>query len=410
MSDPLTLPSAEVLADHSLPFRFSGLSSDEAPPRPPRRPRRRALTWTLSLVGAVLLAGGFTLLQLGASQGFDDAQGSLDRATTQQDAAVQQVRAALSRSDSTTKTVGAVLATQSDDLISAADRTGLTTADDAAVQAAHTATGLIPSGPVAKRAKPFWFWEADSAADRLRADASAARRSTTSLDSAGKKIDETLTAVQASGSAAITAAADRAAGAEAANVPATNESVLSLRTMVTQVKSLASPLQEQLTTTFPALVLAVHKVQASHAATLDAESGPLEDSRLQLEAFARSLAPGVLIDFEWSDLVNGLGGPNGYLSGETAWWYDQGGYATIRLSNSIAESWPSDSAHAIVAHEVGHAITVRCRTMYDTTNDQTAEAWATAWAISMGYTNEANGTSAYGAPPESLIQTAAGCR
>ena len=309
-----------------------------------------------------------------------------------------------------TQTADAVLAVQSVDLLTAAERTTLTAADARTVHAAKAAKDLIPSGTAATHAKPFWFWDADAAADHLRREAADARKDAAALTAAAKELQDATAAVQASGSAAVTAAADRAAGAEAANVPASNESVLALRSMVTQVKGLAAPLQERLATAFPALVLAVQKVQASHSSTLDAESGPLQDSRLQIEAFARSLAPGVLMDFEWADLVNGLGGPNNYLSGETAWWYDQGGHATIRLSNSIAEDWPGDSAHAIVAHEVGHAITVRCRTMYDTTNDQTAEAWATAWAISMGYTDAANGTSAYGPPPDSLITTAAGCR
>lgn len=430
MADPLApSPSddpdtARPASEHLLPPQFTGTFAAPEPfvvpfvvpradlePEPPRarRSRRHVRTWTLSVAAVALLAAGFTAIQIGAARGFDDARTTLNRAESRQDAAAQQVRTALTASDGTAKIVDAVLSVQSD-LIAPADRTALTAADDRDTQEMKAAKALIPARPPAKITKPFLFWDAQAAADRLRSEAADARRNATALSSAEKKVEESTTAVQAAGSTALTAAADRAAAAEAANVPATNERVLALRSMVTQVKSLAAPLQERITTAYPALVLAVQKLQDSHTATLAAEAGPLEDSRLQLEAFARSLAPGVLMDFEWADLVNGKGGPNDYLSGETEWWYDQGGYATIRLSNSIAEDWPSDAAHAIVAHEVGHAITVRCRTMYDTTNAQTAEAWATAWAISMGYTNDANGTSAYGAPPESLIQTAAGCR
>ncbi|MGN8027701.1 hypothetical protein [Microbacterium sp. 22242] len=426
MADPLAPSPSEDpdsgrhASEHLLPPQFTGTFAApgaasapgaDAEPEPPRaqRSRRRVLAWTLSVTAVALLAAGFTAVQISAAQGFDAARTSLNRAESGQDAAVQQVRAALTRSDGTAKIVDAVLAVQSD-LITPADRTALTAADDRGTQETKAANALIPARPPAKIAKPFWFWDAQAAAGRLRTEAADARKNATALSSAEKKVEGSVTAVQAAGSAALISAADRAAAAEAANVPATNESVLALRSMVTQVKSLATPLQDRVTTVYPALVLAVQKLQDSHAATLAAEAGPLEDSRLQLEAFARSLAPGVLMDFEWADLVNGKGGPNDYLSGETAWWYDQGGYATIRLSNSIAEDWPSDAAHAIVAHEVGHAITVRCRAMYDTTNAQTAEAWATAWAISMGYTDDANGTSAYGAPPESLIQTASSCR
>lgn len=234
--------------------------------------------------------------------------------------------------------------------------------------------------------------------------------SATALKASAKQLEESTHALQSSVASVVTAAADRAATTEPANVPAKNDSVLALRTAVSQTKELSSPLQESLSAVYPALVLAVQRLQESHAATLAAEAGPLAGSRAELEAFARSLAPGVLIDFEWADLVNGKGSANDYLSGETAWRYDQGGFATIRLSNSIAEDWPSDAAHALVAHEVGHAITVRCRTMYNADDPQTAEAWATAWAISMGFTDDANGTWAYGAPPADLITTAAGCR
>jgi len=381
-----------------------------ADPDARRRRRRRVLAWVLPPTVAVLVLGALAALELTAWQSFDHESTALSKALDNQDEAVRQVQSALTGSRSVNDATTAVLAVPDGGLLTAEDRTTLTDAAHQSAERSRAAAALIPGSRPRPGARKFWFWEVNADTARLeRLDASARDRAK-KLSAAEGPLRTATEAARTSASTALTAAADRAAAAESANVPADNDTVLDLRAAVDQVKQRASPFQPRVSADYTALAQAVQKLQDSHTATLASESGPLEQSRLDLEAFARSLAPGILMDFEWADLINGLGESNGYLSGETAWWYDRGGYATIRLSNSIAQEWPSDAAHAIVAHEVGHAITIRCRTMYDTTNDQTAEAWATAWAISMGFTSDANGTSAYGAPPDSLIQTASGCR
>lgn len=375
-----------------------------------RRRRRRVLAWVLPPAVAVLMLGALAALELTAWQSFDHESTSLSKALDDQDEVTRQVQSALSGSRSVTDAATAVLAVADGGLLTAEDRTMLTDVTHQSTEQSRAASALIPGSRPRAGTRKFWFWEVNTDTARLeRLDASARDRAK-KLSAAEGPLRTATEATRTTASTALTAAAGRAAAAEAANVPADNDAVLDLRYAVDQVRQRASPFQPRVSADYTALAQAVQKLQESHAATLASESGPLEQSRLDLEAFARSLAPGLLLDFEWADLINGLGESNGYLSGETAWWYDRGGYATIRLSNSIAQEWPSDAAHAIVAHEVGHAITIRCRTMYDTTNDQTAEAWATAWAISMGFTSDANGTSAYGTPPDSLIQTAAGCR
>ena len=128
-----------------------------------------------------------------------------------------------------------------------------------------------------------------------------------------------------------------------------------------------------------------------------------------MEAFARSLAPGVLLEFDWGPLVNGAG-YNGSMGGYTTWWWDDPGRAVIQLSDSVAEQWPAERSRALVAHEVGHAISVKCEGMYDSSTQDSIEKWATAWAISMGFTDDANGVWAYGYPPQNYIDAAAGCR
>ncbi|MFB7842082.1 hypothetical protein [Microbacterium sp. NPDC056052] len=385
-------------------------ASVPAPSSATSRPRRRTLAWLLPTAIAVLVLGALTGLELTAWKSFDDAGTTLSRTLDDQDDAARQVEAAITGARSVGDATTAVLAVSDGGLLAAADRTVLATAGEQNAKQIDTATTLIPGERPRVGARRFWFWDVNADTARLEDLAAGARARTKSLTAIEGPLRTATDALRTTASTALSAAADRATGTEAANVPADNDAVLEVRAAAAEVTQRASPFQPRVSADYGALAQAVQRLQDSHAATLAAESGPLAPSRLDLEAFARSLAPGILMDFEWADLINGMGESNGYLSGETSWWYDRGGHATIRLSNSIAQEWPDDSARAIVAHEVGHAITIRCRTMYDTSNDQTAEAWATAWAISMGFTDEANGTSAYGAPPDTLVQTAAGCR
>lgn len=393
-----------------------GAQDADAPPASPSdsaaraRRRRRVLAWVLPPVAAVLVLGALAILELTAWQSFEHESAALSKALDDQDEAARQVQGALAGSRSVSDAATAVLAVQDGGLLTGEDRTALADAAHQAAERSKAASALLPGSRPHTSPRRFWFWEVNADTARLEKLGANAHERAKQLDAAEGPLRSATETVRTIASTTLTTAADRAAGAEAANVPADNDAVLDLRAAATQVKQHASVFRPYAAAEYTTLVAAVQKLQDSHTATLAAESGPLEQSRLDLEAFARSLAPGILMDFEWADLINGLGESNGYLSGETAWWYDRGGYATIRLSNSIAQDWPSDAAHAIVAHEVGHAITIRCRTMYDTTNDQTAEAWATAWAISMGFTSDANGTSAYGSPPDSLIQTASACR
>ena len=158
-----------------------------------------------------------------------------------------------------------------------------------------------------------------------------------------------------------------------------------------------------------AFVSAASQLRASNQAELDEKAGPLLDQRLAAEGFARSLAGGVLIDFDWAPIVNGYGS-GGTVGGLAAWIPDSGGYATITLSDSVAAFWPSALSQALVAHEVGHAVSVRCGDRFDASTRAANEAWATAWAISRGFTGDGNGVSIYGSPPQELIDAAATCR
>ena len=157
-----------------------------------------------------------------------------------------------------------------------------------------------------------------------------------------------------------------------------------------------------------AYVAAATHLRASSQAEIEEVAGPLLDRRLAAEAFARSLAGGTLLDFDWAPIVNGFGS-GGTVGGLTTWTTEHGGSATITLSDSVAEQWPSPLSQALVAHEVGHAVSVRCSDRFDSQSSAANEAWATAWAISRGFTGDGNGVSIYGPPPQELIDAAATC-
>ena len=152
---------------------------------------------------------------------------------------------------------------------------------------------------------------------------------------------------------------------------------------------------------------------ASHDEELAEKAGPLFDLRMAVQAYARSIDGGVMLEFDWAPTVNGYGSGNSY-GGTSYWVSDHGGYATITLSDSVARMWPGAGVMALVTHEVGHAILSRpdCYDLYfgsefDLGNE---ESWATAWAIGMGQTADGSGESIYGRPPSGLVALSQQCR
>lgn len=150
--------------------------------------------------------------------------------------------------------------------------------------------------------------------------------------------------------------------------------------------------------------------RATHDAALilAADTGLLTTPATR-EALARSIAGGVLLEFEWQPMVNGCG-DGGSAGGLATWNSGHGGYSTITLSNSVAERWPDAVMKALVTHEVGHAISAKCYHLFDWEDPDANEQWATAWALSLGHTADGNGAALYGYPPQELIDTAATCR
>lgn len=162
---------------------------------------------------------------------------------------------------------------------------------------------------------------------------------------------------------------------------------------------------------FTALAAAIADVRASHAA--EEERRNAHPLRAEIEAFARSIASGVELEFAWAYEVAGLSSDSWY-SGTAEFKADGVGWGLISLTESIEREWSADeNAKAVVVHEVGHTQVLRdeCYAIFTAEpfgGDH--EMWATAWAIGMGYDLPGAGIEAYGRPSDAQIAAAAGCR
>ncbi|MDP3950405.1 hypothetical protein [Microbacterium sp.] len=403
----MTGPSVPPPGGHDLGTIF-GAPVGAIPARAlkPRRKRGR-LIWTG--VGIVLVAGACAAVQVGANLGYDDALVSFEATIDDAEDSALLLDDELIALDGTLAVASGIADADSGTLMDAATKETLDAAiADAQATVSDSATVREQRLPSAEE-KPTWAWELFSETTQLHSDRAAADDLIDDFDAAVVTAGDAAGAVEDAGAAAIASAADAAVGFEAAHVSARNLDIIALRSAAERVQQSGENLNETAAAAYAELEAAASQMLVSEQAELAEKSGPLYDARLEIEAFARSLAPGVLLDFDWSELVNGYGYADS-MGGYATWWYHDPGYATIELSNSVAAYWPSARSQALVAHEVGHTISVKCDGMYDDSTQENIEAWATAWAISMGFTDVANGTSAYGAPPQSMIDAAAGCR
>lgn len=401
---PPPLPSTG--GGHQLPPAFSADGASAAAPSTRRRPHRGLVA---GLLGAAAVVAAVSVAQLTANLGYDSAAARYERAADTATVAKTAVgddtavlRGAVDAGGSIL-TVGNQPIVVADDLV-----TGLSAAVAEGTATVADADGVVSTDIPAQGTKPGWFWElfgATSALDQHRDDVDDLSGE---LETVSTEVSDALTAITTSGVRMMTAAGDGAPGFEAAHLSARNDAVIALRTAAADAAA-TTAVDDTAATAYLALQTAASQVVATESAELAEKSGPLMGARLEIEAFARSLAPGVLLEFDWAPVVSGAG-DNGSMGGYTTWWWDDPGRATIELSNSVAEQWPADRSRALIAHEVGHAISVKCQGMYDASTADSIEKWATAWAISMGFTDDANGVWAYGYPPQEYIDAAAGCR
>lgn len=398
-----TSPAA-LLGTHDIGPVFG---SPVTPTRAPRR-NRGARGIALTLGGVAVVAAGCAAVQWGANVSYDDARESFVAAIDDAGSSQGRLEDSVIALVDTTHAATTIQDAETGQLMDAAAREAFAAAVDDALAAQAEAVTLTDQPLPRADEKPVWAWELFGEASEMNDDEAAADEQREQFDAARAGLSQASNAVGTAGLAAVHSAADAATTFEAAHVSARNPDILALR-HAAQWLSDASSLDAEMADAYVELESATTAMLASEQEEIAEKQGALYPARVEIEAFARSLAPGVLLDFDWSQIVNGFG-EAGSMAGYATWWYADPGYATIELSNSVAEQWPSDRSKALVAHEVGHAISVKCVGMYDDSNQDTVEAWATAWAISMGFTDDANGTSAYGAPGQEMVDAAAGCR
>ncbi|MFJ3471433.1 hypothetical protein ACIPJ1_00700 [Microbacterium maritypicum] len=390
---------------HVLPVLLSA-----GPPTAAASPRRKKHTGVvLGLLGGAAVIAGLALAQVTANLGYDNAlsrYGSTAEATS---TTKTQVREEIAGLRAVTGAAEQILAGGNQPIAVPEEvQAGLASALADGTTAASEADAVVATEIAGVGTKPGWFWELFGATSELEQRRHDLDVLSDELAVASAETADTQEAVVESGLAVINAAGAAAPAFEAAHLSARNEAVIALRDAAAEAIA-ATMVDDSAATAYLSLQDAAAQVVATESEELAEKAGPLLNARLEIEAFARSLAPGVLLDFDWSPVVSGAG-YNGSMGGYTTWWWEESGRATIELSNSVAEQWPSTRSKALVAHEVGHAISVKCQSMYDSSTQDSIEKWATAWAISMGYTDDANGVWAYGYPPQNYIDAAAGCR
>lgn len=386
---------------HALPAHIVSAS-------PAKAPRRRRTGLIVGALGLLVTGAVVTTLQLTANLGYDDARTDFATARETAESSAVELQTSLEDLLSTSDTASLLVESDSGVLADGAAKEQLTSSIAEADEAAASADRLLDEDLPDAGAKPAVFWELFAASEGLADGSDQLADLDTELTAEAPALASAETDVTDSGLAFVESAATAAASFEGAHISARNTDVIALRTAATAASG-ASTLDDSVVTGFVALQDAAAQVVAGEKAELAEKAGPLRDVRLEIEAFARSLAPGVLLEFDWNPIVNNAG-YNGSMGGLTTWWWDEPDRAVIELSNSVAEQWPGERSKALVAHEVGHAISVKCEDMYDSSTQDSIEKWATAWAISMGFSDDANGVWAYGYPPQSYIDTAAGCR
>lgn len=378
-----------------------------------QQPNRRWLVAAgIGAIGVVVVVVGFLIGQALAGSTFGSDVEALESALKETKRAQEEAAVAADALDGKLAAAQTVLDAAAPDLVdeaaAAALGDGAASASTVSEDTRSAATAALPKPP---KEQPFWLWEllpvqAQVRADTAEVEAVAKDATTGATDTSGsvESLDELATEVFSSTGTFVQPVIDQ-------NISAQAPTVIAFRRAAEQVPD-ATELTTETAGLFASYSTAADVLRASQESELAEKQGPLLQQRLEVEEFARSLSGGVLLDFDWALLVNGYG-LNGSMSGEARWWYEDGGYSTIRLSDSVAQEWPNERSKALVAHEVGHSITAKCVDILPEhlrEDRATLEAWATAWAIGLGFTSEANGVQAYGYPSQELIDLAMGCR
>ncbi|MFE6994464.1 hypothetical protein ACFVAE_00735 [Microbacterium sp. NPDC057659] len=383
----------------------------ESPPPPAAEPaapvRRRTWLW---ISGAVVLIGLVIAgVQLWANLAYDDADEAFLHARVAAAPPTATLIAALHGADTRTAAAQALDGVSTPELLGPENRAALAAAAEGLAKDRADAehVGLALPGEPAK--KPPVPWELFVQASDLRDRTTALEDRTADQVDAAQSLNDAIGGIDALGGSILDAAHAAVPTIEKASVDSRFAPIVEMRKADDEVESSDKRLDENATASLLRLDRAVVAVRASAKSELAAKAGPLYGTRRKIEAYARSISGGVLLEFVWTDRLLGQGaGQSG--AGTATWDANDGGTSHITLTNSIARYWPAEWTRALVAHEVGHSISAKCYEKFDWENEHANELWATAWAMSWGYDPYPAGADNYGMPPKSMQEAAKTCR
>lgn len=382
------------------------------------RPARRAVLLAV-VVGLVLVALVVVLAVQAAAKDrrveaalaqYTSAAGAFDRALDETRAAVADEAAALAEVNASVAEAEALLAVAEDGFVGVGRKGDLVLATDHARAVAATVPVRSPLADLKSMVvKPRTVDDLADASASLRSAADILVATADERDARAEELTGAAEGTETAGELLLTSLPAEAEALIASYGSATNDARIALREVAA---TLTSPveLSTASATTVSTYVAQAKRLQASHAAEEAEKAGALYERRRVVEDFARSIAGGVMLDFDWAPIVNGFG-DRGSHGGTATWNTAHGGFSTITLSDSIARTWGQEPfGQAVTVHEVGHAITGKCYELFSTEFGSDNEVWATAWAIGMGYDVNGSGESLYGRPSDELIALSTQCR
>lgn len=376
---------------------------------PRRRMGRRARAgWIAGVAVALLVVAVAVFAHISAHIAFDDAAARLDRAVAGSAAAQTALSAVSDESADAVAVAEDIVAAAADDLVDPAARVTLASATAASTETLGVADTALATPIGDPEDKPFWTWEILGLTPEIEARAADAAAATDDMTAAEEELVDADLVLRDAATALFATVPAAADALEAANISAQAVLVLDFRD-ASESAAGQDGLGSGAAAAFSTLAESARTLKASQATELAEKQGPLLSTRLEIEEYARSIAGGVVLDFDWQQTVAGTGGSQG-IGGTATWNTIRGGFSTITLSHSVAQWWPNADSRALVAHEVGHSITSKCWEKFDSDSQAANEEWATAWAISLGHTAEGNGVQAYGYPSQEMIALAATCR
>ncbi|MCM6763996.1 hypothetical protein NB037_16395, partial [Rathayibacter sp. ZW T2_19] len=390
-----------------------------SPGRPPRRrlsrTSRRAIAGGAALL---LLAGGAgtaVLVRDSLSQErFAEASEGLERVAADHDRAVEAWAALEESVGEQTEAIRPVLDEAGDTSVDPSARDAYEAAIDALVDAADDVP-VAARAAVVVPAAPDGADERFAAADDLDARVAELAEEAEEQEEQRDRIRPLLSATSDAATAFSESTAATAEALIASSTAATHESRWLVEKALYGYGSDPIPLDFSDPGALRAYLAQVEALQASQEEGLVERAAADWPRKQQVLDFADSIGGGVPIDISWEESIEVDGvayGDRDSGAGLATWSLQEGAPSRIQLTESIQRYWDAGWTVGLVAHEVGHAITSKqsCYDLYRAAPfDGDDEKWATAWALSLGYT-EGSGVEPYGYPGDDAIAAAAGCR